>query len=101
MTWLMTWSVASCQGMRFPLCQILEVVWMGMRVEVLLRPRRARILNKVSRFAAACHGAGCVRKPVGFEIDTVFTFGGSNMVVWDGGLPAVWTRGRHVLRFKP
>ena len=39
MTWLMTWRVASCQGMRLPLCQILDVVWMGMRVEVLLHFR--------------------------------------------------------------
>src|SRR5580658_1608542 len=39
MTWLMTWRVASSQGMRLPLCQILEVVWIGMRVGELLDGR--------------------------------------------------------------
>src|ERR1039458_1940882 len=37
----MTWMVAVSQGMRAPLCQILEVGWMGIRVEKLLRLRRA------------------------------------------------------------
>src|SRR5208337_559691 len=66
MTWLMTWRVASSQGIRLPLCQILEVVWIGIGVEVLLRPLRARILIRVSRFEAACHGRGCVGKGAGF-----------------------------------
>jgi hypothetical protein len=39
----MTWRVASSQGIRLPLCQILEVVWIGIVVEMLLKPRRARI----------------------------------------------------------
>ena len=32
MTWLKTWRVAFSQGMRLPLCQILDVVWIGMGV---------------------------------------------------------------------
>jgi len=58
MTWLITWRVALSQGMRFPLCQIFEVVCIGIGVQILLDPRLARVVYRVSRFKAACHG-GC------------------------------------------
>jgi len=32
MTWLITWRVAFSQGIKLPLCQILEVVCIGMVV---------------------------------------------------------------------
>src|SRR6516225_7931658 len=35
----MTWMVACSHGMRLPLCQIFEVVWMGMSVNELLETR--------------------------------------------------------------
>src|ERR1035438_2755895 len=47
--------LACSQGMRVPLCQMLVVVWMGMRVEKLLQLRQLRIHNRVSRIKAACH----------------------------------------------
>jgi hypothetical protein len=37
MTWLKTWMVAFSHGIRLPLCQILEVVWMGIGFDELLR----------------------------------------------------------------
>src|ERR1039458_8978489 len=65
MTWLITWRVAFSQGMRLPLCQIFEVAWIGMRVEMLLQARQARIHIRVSRFEAACHGGWRVGKGEG------------------------------------
>src|SRR5579864_2379477 len=41
----MTWMVACSHGMRLPLCQIFEVVWIGMRVRKLLQSRLGRIFK--------------------------------------------------------
>src|ERR1039458_5862794 len=61
----MTWRVAFSQGMRLPLCQILEVAWIGIGVEMLLQSGQARIPIRVSWTGAACHGRVCVGKPEG------------------------------------